>query len=42
MGSINIIKSLSTWAVVVVQLAERLLPTPENRSLNPDVGNENF
>ena len=27
------------WAVVVVQLAERSLPTPEIRGSNPDIGN---
>ena len=29
-------------AVVVAQLAERLLLTPEIRGLNPDIGNETF
>ena len=29
-------------AVVVAQLAERLLPTPDIRSSNPDIGNEIF
>ena len=27
------------WAVVVAQLAERSLPTPEIRGSNPDIGN---
>ena len=31
-----------TRAVVVAQLAEQSLMTPEIRSLNPDIGNENF
>ena len=30
------------WAMVVAQLAEQLLPTPEIPSLNPDIGNEIF
>ena len=29
----------SSWAVVVAQLAERSLPTPEIRGLNPDISN---
>ena len=29
-------------AVVVAQLAERSLPTPEIRDSNPDIGNEIF
>ena len=28
----------NSWVVVVVQLVERLLPTPEIRSSNPDIG----
>ena len=28
----------SRWAVVVAQLAERSLPTPEFRGLNPNIG----
>ena len=30
------------WVVVVAQLAERLLPTPEIRGSNPDIGNKIF
>ena len=29
-------------AVVVAQLAEQLLPTPEIRGSNPDIGNKNL
>ena len=28
----------NNWAVVVAQLADRSLPTPEIRSSNPDIG----
>ena len=31
-------RSSSTWAMVVAQLVEQSLPTPENRSLNPNIG----
>ena len=32
-------KDNRSWAVVVAQLAERSLPTPEIRGSNPDIGN---
>ena len=35
-------KSVSKRAVVVAQLAERSLLTPEIHSSNPNIGNENF
>ena len=33
---------ISIWAVVVAQLVEEVLPTPEIRSLNPFHSMENF
>ena len=35
-------KNPSNGAVVVVQLAERSLPTPEIRGSNPNIGNDKF
>ena len=40
MASVIGLKEYNCRAVVVVQLAERSLPTPEIRSSNPDIGNE--
>ena len=34
----NICKMSLSWAVVVAQLVERLLPTPEVRGSNPVIG----
>ena len=34
----DVINNHLTWAVFVAQLVERLLPTPEIRGLNPDIG----
>ena len=31
-------RDLGEWVVVVAQLAERSLPTPEIRGSNPDIG----
>ena len=35
-------KFKDNWAVVVAQLAEWSLPTPEIRGSNPDISNKNF
>ena len=35
-------KGFNTWAVVVAQLAERSLPTPEICGSNPNIGKHKF